>query len=136
MGLIDLYPTLLDAVSGEVSPHVLGRSLLPEIRNREAGRRVRDTAFCEIHHDGSLDYMVRTERHKWFIERGGEHLYDLDSDPYEQTNLIESVDHQNVAKEMRDRLRQFLMTARLNHSQGYRPLVERVRQENSLQPVT
>ena len=129
--LIDLYPTLIDAVGARASPHIRGRSLLPALRDGATKTPVRDTAFCEIHHDGSLDYMVRSERYKWFIERGEEHLYDLDSDPYEQTNLIRSTDHREVAEEMRDRLRQFLMTEQLNHAQGYVPLVDRVRRNDA-----
>jgi len=123
--LIDLYPTLVELAGGEVSPHVRGRSLVPILRDPEA--QVRDAAFCEIHHDGSLDYMVRTERHKWFVTKGRESLYDLDADPFEQNDLIRSAGHEAVAAEMRDRLRIFLMTEQINASSGYTPLAERVK---------
>ncbi len=123
--LIDLYPTLVDAVGGELSPHVQGRSLLPVIRDPIAS--VRDAVFAEIHHDETLDYMVRDERYKWSTYFGRESLYDLRDDPWEQENLINSASHQGVASELRDRLRRFLMTQQINHSAGYRSLVERVK---------
>jgi len=129
--LIDLYPTLLDAVGGKVSPHVRGRSLLPVLQKTNSHAPVRDVAFCEISHDGSLDYMAVTQRFKWFTHHGQEHLYDLHSDPSEQSNLIKSADHQKIATQMRDRLRKFLMTEQLNYSEGYRPLVERIRKTDS-----
>lgn len=123
--LFDLYPTLVELARGEVSPHVKARSLVPVLRKPDS--EIRDAVFCEIHHDESLDYMVRAGRHKWLIEKGKEHLYDLEADPYEQTNLIRSDKHQAVLAQLRERLRRFLMTEQLNHSAGYRPLVERVK---------
>tara|TARA_R110002049_G_scaffold285698_4_gene466940 strand:+ start:52345 stop:53883 length:1539 start_codon:yes stop_codon:yes gene_type:complete len=123
--LIDIYPTLLHAVSGEVSRHVQGRSLLPAIDGR--GAEVRQSVFCEIHHDESLDYMVRDQRYKWFTQRGEESLYDLKNDPLEQSNLVHSSEHVGTVKDLRDQLRRFLMTQQVNHSAGYTPLVERVK---------
>ena len=130
--LIDLYPTLLNAVGGKVSPHVRGRSLLPALRKTSSRTPVRNAAFCEISHDRTLDYMAVTQRFKWFTHRGQEHLYDLQSDPCEQSNLIESGDHQQIATQLRDRLRKFLMTEQLNYSEGYRPLAERIRKTESM----
>lgn len=123
--LIDLYPTMIDLAGGEVSPHVRGISLLPVLKNPESD--VRDAAFCEIHHHGSLDYMVRTERFKWFQVEGEESLFDLEADPYEMTNLIDSPNHQDIVNQLHDRLRTFLMTEQINVSAGYIPAAERVK---------
>jgi arylsulfatase A-like enzyme len=125
--LIDLYPTLIDIVGGKVSPHVRGRSLLPVLRDPDA--EVRDAVFCEIHRGESLDYMVRTDRYKWFLRRGEESLYDLKADRFEQNDLIHSRQHLDVAEGLRDHLRTFLMEEQLNFSAGYRPLVERVKEK-------
>jgi arylsulfatase len=125
--LIDLYPTLLDAVGGKVASHVQGRSLLPAIRDPSV--RVRTSVLCEIHHNQSLDYMVRDDRFKWFVEGGSESLYDLDADPLEQTNLIDSTQHQEASLAMRAQLLEFLSKQQLNYSVGYRPLAERVKAE-------
>ena len=124
--LVDLYPTLIDLAGGTVAAHVRGRSLLPILRDPAAA--VRDAVFCEIHHRGALDYMVATNRHKWFLQKGQEHLYDLQIDPFEQHNLIDSPDHQQIAGELRERLRKFLMEEQLNYSAGYKPLAQRVKE--------
>ncbi|MDF1810795.1 MAG: sulfatase-like hydrolase/transferase [Verrucomicrobiales bacterium] len=123
--LIDLYPTLLDVVGGKPAAHLLGQSLLQAIK--KPGKTVRDAAFCEIHHDGSLDYMVRTERYKWFVEKGDESLFDLEIDPNELNNLIKAGGHDDVVTSMHEHLRNFLMTGQINYSQGYRPVAERVK---------
>jgi arylsulfatase A-like enzyme len=123
--LIDLYPTLLDVVEGEVSRHVQGRSLMPTIRNPNAA--VRTFVCSQIHHNESLDYMVCENRYKWFVEGGEESLYDLESDEFEQANLINSSEHEATMRKLRERLREFLMTQQVNHSVGYKPLAERVK---------
>lgn len=130
--IIDLYPTLIEAVGGELSSHVRGRILLPHLRRADINTSVREAAFCEIHHGDSLDYMVVTQRFKWFIERGREHLYDLNSDPFEQVNLIGLAEYEEIAAEQREHLRKFLMTEQVNYSAGYRPLVERIRQADTM----
>lgn len=125
--LIDLYPTLLDAVGGEPSPYISGTSLMPAIHDPDTV--VRDAVFCEIEHDGILDYMVRGERYKWYTEKGVEYLYDLEEDPFEQSNLIRSEKHEDVLLELQDRLRRFLMTEQVNYAVGYKPLVQREKEK-------
>lgn len=125
---IDLYPTLIELAGGVTSPHVLGRSLAPIIAGKTDS--VRDAVFSEIQHDGILDYMVRTNRYKWFTDKGRESLYDLGDDPFEQTNLIGLEEHHKVSAQMRDRLRTFLMTEQVNHAAGYEPMAERVKKAN------
>jgi len=121
--LIDLYPTLIDAVGGEVSPHVLGKSQMPVIRGEKP--TVRDAAFTEIYNKDYLNYMVREERFKWFTERGDTYLFDLETDPFEQTNLADDPEHAEIAAAMKDRLRRFLMTEQVNYSAGYVLLANR-----------
>lgn len=123
--LNDLYPTLLAAVGGKVSEHVRARSLLPVLR--DPGVTVRDAVFGEISGRTALNYMVRDGRFKWFEVDGKESLYDLAADPYEQVNLIDSAAHRSVVAGLRERLRRFLMTEQLNHSAGYVPLANRVK---------
>lgn len=129
---IDLYPTLIELAGGVTAPHVLGRSLAPIIAGETDS--VRDAVFSEIQHDGILDYMVRTDRYKWFTDKGREELYDLGDDPFEQTNLIDLEEHHKVSDQMRDRLRTFLMTEQVNHAAGYEPMAERVKKANESRP--
>ncbi|QGJ71963.1 Choline-sulfatase [Planctomycetales bacterium 10988] len=123
--LIDLHPTLVEAAGGEVSPHVSGRSLLPILQ--EPSAEIRDAAFCEISNSGHFNYMVRSDRFKWFIEAGREYLFDLEADPFEMKNLINSQEYIEDAQAMRERLRKFLMTEQLNYSAGYVPLANRLK---------
>lgn len=123
--LIDLHPTIVEAVGGTVSSHVSGRSLLPVVKDPQA--HVRDTAFCEISHQGHFSYMVRSGQYKWFVENEKEYLFDLAADPYEMKNLIQSEKHNPTAQQLRDRLRKFLMTEQVNYAAGYVPLAERVK---------
>lgn len=49
--------------------------------------------------------MVATDRYKYIWNDGDlEELYDLKSDPYEMKNLINSPHHEDILKDMRERL--------------------------------
>lgn len=85
---IDLFPTLLHA-AGVAPPSNDGTDLGELI---DGQRRGRSAVFAE-HSDGS-GAMVRTGRYKYFTSRGnplipdGERLFDLESDPGEERNLV------------------------------------------------
>ena len=111
---IDLAPTLLEL--GGVPPESLdGRSLVPLLRRETEGWR--DSFFVEYYSDivfpriVNMGYeAVRTERHKLihYVELGGmDELYDLETDPYEMTNLIDSEDYGDVRRELYSRLEEF-----------------------------
>ncbi|MEM9282894.1 MAG: sulfatase-like hydrolase/transferase, partial [Verrucomicrobiota bacterium] len=123
--LFDFYPTLVELAGGKVSPHVQARSFVPVLKQPESV--IRDAVFSEIHHDNELAYLVRGSRHKWFVHRGEEALYDLKKDPFEQTNLIGSLEHGEIAARLRERLRIFLMEEQVNVSAGYIPSAERAK---------
>lgn len=127
----DIYPTLVDAVGGRLSPGLFARSQMPVIRGEKP--TVRDAAFAEISdgRTGDLNYMVRKGDYKWFVYRGKEFLFDLRKDPFEKNNLIQSPDSEKVAASLRERLRTFLMTDQINYSLGYKPLEERIRGETN-----
>ncbi len=115
VSLIDLPPTLLDAAGLPVPPEMQGRSLVPLVR-----RQTRDwpeEMFVQIS-ESQVGRAVRTRRWKYGVtapdKKGNqdpasdryaeEFLYDLDSDPYELTNLIGLQSHQEVARILRERL--------------------------------
>ncbi|TMR24911.1 DUF4976 domain-containing protein [Nonomuraea turkmeniaca] len=94
--LVDVAPTVLEAVGADLEPGIQGRSLMPLIDGRVAEHR--DDVYCEFYnaggpHRGQGTYatMVRSERHKIVVYHGsgdgvrGE-LYDLDDDPGEHVN--------------------------------------------------
>ena len=90
--LVDIVPTILDALGLALPPYLHGRSLLPVVR----GGRGRDFVRGEYHDaldlpDGTHANMLRNERYKLVCYHGhptGE-LYDLEKDPREFTNLWE-----------------------------------------------
>jgi N-acetylglucosamine-6-sulfatase len=97
---IDLAPTLLELAGLTPSPRIEGRSLLEILQHPGAPWRssflieyFSDTVFPRILNMGYT--AVRTDRHKYIEYReltGMNELYDLESDPYEERNLIAAPD--------------------------------------------
>jgi len=83
VGLIDIYPTLLDLTGQPANPRHEGQSLNPllEDPNRQWNRPVL-TSF------GKGNHAVRSTRWRYirYVD-GSEELYDHDTDPHEWTNL-------------------------------------------------
>ncbi|MDR6553897.1 sulfatase-like hydrolase/transferase [Paenibacillus qinlingensis] len=115
ISLIDLPPTLLDAAGIQVPEHMQGRSLMPLLRREQI--KWPDDLYVQIS-GVQLGRAIRTQRWKYAVSAPGqdgtevpgsdryieEFLYDLESDPYELTNLIEFESHRAVAERMRKRL--------------------------------
>ena len=111
---IDLAPTVLE-LGGVASESLDGRSLVPLLQGETEGWR--DLFFVEYYSDivfpriVNMGYeAVRTERHKLihYLElEGMDELYDLETDPYEMTNLIDSQDYASVRRELYSRLEEF-----------------------------
>ena len=125
--LMDIYPTIVEAIGGELSEGNFAKSLLPIATGRV--EETRDAVFGEIGSAFPLRYMVRTPQHKWWVDRGGEHLYDLVNDPYETEDLVNSDSHRGVAAEIKERHYRYLMETQYNYAAGYIPLFQRVKQE-------
>ncbi len=104
---IDIAPTIL-ALAGIQKPEQMnGRSFLPLL----AGKSVegwRDRIFYEYYweHDfpqTPTTHGVRTDRYKYIRYQGvwdTNEFYDLQEDPEEMNNLIESPQHQEIIKEL------------------------------------
>jgi arylsulfatase A-like enzyme len=117
---IDLAPTLLDLAGIRPPASIQGRSWLPALTGRDAGResflyeyfRERDTRF-----NRPSTFAVRTRRWK-YIEYP-EHpkvleLYDLEADPHELKNLAADPAHADTLRKMQGEL------ARLKKATGFR----------------
>ena len=114
VSLIDLPPTLLEACGLPVPASMQGRSLLPLLRGQRDGWP--DDLLVQIS-ESQVGRALRTGRWKYAVEAdvnarehmGADlyretHLYDLEVDPYELTDLVGLASHRGVADILRERL--------------------------------
>ena len=92
--LIDVYPTLMDLTNINTPEHVVGKSLLPLINNKNAS--VRESALTRWR----KGYSIKTKRYrltKWGINGElGYELYDHDHDKNELINLADNQNYNDV----------------------------------------
>ena len=100
VSLLDVYPTLLDLAGADIPGEIDGQNLMPLASGAHKGR---DEAFCEFYGDGVLAPCRMIQRGGYKLvythQQKGE-LYDLDDDPQEMNNLIDSPDHAQVRDEL------------------------------------
>jgi len=102
--LIDMYPTIaeLTGLKSKTPGIVQGVSLRPLLEDPKRTDWSKSFAYTVTHREGE---SVRTDR--WRYNRwgsAGEELYDHDTDPCEFTNLVDSPDHAETLKELRETL--------------------------------
>lgn len=119
---IDLAPTLVELAGLGPTPGMQGRSLVPLLRGETPDdwrssllvEYYSDTVFPRIRNMGYV--AARTDRYKLihYLELDGmDELYDLESDPYEERNLIADPEAAEVVESMRSELSSLLsQTAR------------------------
>jgi arylsulfatase A-like enzyme len=115
VSLVDLPPTILDAAGVPVPEEMQGHSILPLLNGQTD--EWPEEVFIQIS-ESQVGRAIRTQRWKycvaawdreaWF-DTGSDtysehHLYDLENDPHELTNLIELESHRNTAADLRERL--------------------------------
>lgn len=89
---LDVYPTILDLAGVPAPSHLMGKSLVPILK--DPSDKVRDAVITEGEGRtekrlGTGHRMVRTVRYKYILSSSNEEaFYDLKNDPYEMTNLI------------------------------------------------
>ena len=107
---LDLIPTMLDLAGIDIPASLHGVSILPLLEDPNA--KVRDFAMTNFHRFsinfdlfGSF-YPIRCatgERYKLVINLlDTDEFYDLEQDPYEVTNLIDSPEHAQIRDRMHD----------------------------------
>ncbi len=106
VSLVDVFPTVLDAVGRETNPDEArpGESLLQLAQGGNADR----TILCEYHAVGAITgcFMLRRARWKYVHYVGYQpQLFDMAADPHEQTDLGESEAHQSVRADCEAALR-------------------------------
>ncbi len=116
VSLVDLAPTVLDACHIPVPNDMQGRSVMPWVR-REITAPSHKDIFIQIS-ESQVGRAIRTDRWKYAVEALDKNpskdagspeytetfLYDLEHDPYELHNLIQSQAHERVCAVLADKL--------------------------------
>ena len=117
---LDVAPTLLEVAGLKPGAGLQGRSLVPVLKNEARDWRTSflieyftDTVFPRIRNMGYV--AARTSRYKYISYRelqGMDELYDLEKDPYEETNIIDRSDARETLQKMQAELRQLIEETR------------------------
>jgi len=111
--LVDLAPTLLEAVGLPIYKGMQGKSLWPLINGSAEKTPHRTDVYSEFYdaawpHDGegARATMLRTENHKMVVYHGKDlgELYDLEKDPNETTNLWNDSNYESIKLDLFKRL--------------------------------
>ena len=105
--LLDLVPTMADAVGIEPDPAWDGRSLLPVARGERAADPDR-TVFSEYHAHGVSRgmFMLRRGQYKYvYYPDNPDQLFDLKADPTEKNDLATDPDYEDLRTEYENELR-------------------------------
>ncbi|MBN1657235.1 MAG: sulfatase-like hydrolase/transferase [Anaerolineae bacterium] len=109
---VDLIPTMLDLTGIERPPALHGTSLVPILRDPDVSVQdsvmVSFTRFAINHDDWGEFYPIRClvgDRYKLAVNLfETDELYDLQTDPYEMTNLIDHPEHAATRDRLHDAL--------------------------------
>jgi arylsulfatase A-like enzyme len=129
--MFDVYPTIVEAIGGTLSQRRQAVSLLPVATGKAA--TVRKVAISEIGSQPPLSMMATDGRWKWWVDDKGEFLFDLDTDPYEMTNLAADPAHLTTLNQMRESMLLQLRSTQTNLSEGYKSKVKRLREAEEKQ---
>jgi N-acetylglucosamine-6-sulfatase len=108
---IDLAPTIIDLAGGTIPSGMQGRSMVPLLKGKTAGWR--KSFFYEYFQESYAPGLVtatgvRNQRYKYIefphVINDINELYDLEKDPGEMVNLINSPVHQSIRAEMKAEL--------------------------------
>lgn len=124
--MMDVYPTLVEAIGGKMTPGRFARSLLPIATGQKD--RIRPIAVSEIGDSPPLRIMARDDRYKYWADETSEFLFDLETDPLELTNLATSAGHAAELGMMREKLLLHLRSTQVNHAAGAKSKVQRLRE--------
>ena len=107
---IDIAPTILDIANVEIPKYMQGESMKKLLEGKHQKKWRKEILF-EYYLDtywpyaGPNQIAVRTNKYKLidnFLKNDIDELYDLENDPGEMVNLINSPEHQSIQKKLRD----------------------------------
>ena len=106
--LVDIYPTLCSLLRVPIPKSVLGKSLLPTLKEPHVSPRTNALSLNRGSHS------LRTDRWAYMkYKNGDEELYDMIKDPAQFTNLATKEEHQSAKTELLSQLKKRLKSALL-----------------------
>ncbi|MCF2946948.1 sulfatase [Paraglaciecola aquimarina] len=116
---IDVTSTIVELAGLQPPVSYQGKSLVPLLGNEkisnQANTKWRDEFFFEHMYQPKRTFIpptvgIRTEKWKYvdFYKNGFQQLFDLEKDPQEAYNLIDSPAHQTVIKQLSDKTDQYI----------------------------
>ena len=127
--LLDVFPTLCDAVSIEKPESVQGESLLPIIKGE--AKSVKDFAISQYPRGNRMGYALRTERYRYVEWHKNNYrsskeykaenviaveLYDYQADPLETKSLQDDPKYKQIRSELEEQLKGFLMRQEITNN--------------------
>ena len=105
--LMDVMPTILDAVSAEIPDTLDGRSVMPLLRGEAVEWRDYIHGECtpmESINSGMQFITDGREKYIYYPGTGEEQFFDVDADPDEMTDLVDEPDYADRVQRDRERL--------------------------------
>ena len=107
---IDIAPTILELAGLQTPPHMQGRSFIPLLQEKQV--EWRDAVLYEYYWERNFPqtptvHGVRTQQYKYMHYHGIwdiDELYDIQQDPLETNNLINSPAHKEIVKGLNRRM--------------------------------
>jgi arylsulfatase A-like enzyme len=112
VGLIDIYPTLVDMAEIKPPEGLQGQSLLPMIKDSaEEGRGFALSQVMRGQRNGTpiMGWSIRTRQWRyteWDEGKQGKELYDHETDPKEITNLAQDEAHAKIVADLSQKLQE------------------------------
>jgi arylsulfatase A-like enzyme len=120
---IDIAPTMLALAGAQPGDHIQGRSLVPLLNaSGEAPADWRNSFLMEyVSYEKPMPWLVNTSYKAirsgpykyvhWIQHPKKGELYNLEQDPYESNNLIDSAEHRDLLKGLKSELGDFIVEA-------------------------
>jgi arylsulfatase len=124
--MMDVYPTIVEAIGGELTPGRFAKSLLPIATGQK--ERIRPIAISEIGDKAPLRMMACDDRFKYWADEEREYLFDLETIRWSSTTSLKLSEHRETLNAMREKLLTHLRSTQTNLSAGYKPKVQRLRE--------
>lgn len=126
-GLIDIFPTICEAIGCDIPHSCDGLSLIPTLTDNK--KLAREGIFSEstvLNRPEDSGCMIRTDRWKYnYYLDGSEELYDMISDPGEWNNLAGSHYYKEVLQELRKKVKDFWQPEKQLDRYHKTPMVKR-----------